>query len=72
MANPQKSELVDILCTLYAETDSAILISDVGEKELAKWIPKSQVEIDRPDSADKTPDIIVTMPDWLAQEKEFI
>ncbi len=57
-----KSDLIDIACKIKAETDKAILIDD-GTKEV--WLPKSQIELNREDS-------IVTMPEWLAMEKELI
>jgi N-acetylglucosamine-6-phosphate deacetylase len=57
-----KSDLIDIACEIKVETDKAILIND-GTKEV--WLPKSQVEINREDKE-------VTMPEWLAKEKELI
>lgn len=59
-----KSELVDIEVTIHAETDLAILVSDDGDKGNAVWLPKSQIEIEK---SGKT--YVVTMPEWLADDK---
>jgi RNase P/RNase MRP subunit p29 len=57
-----KSDLVDIAGAITAETDKALRFTD-GTRIV--WLPKSQCEWD-PDS--KT----MTMPEWLATEKELI
>lgn len=62
------SDLVDLTLQLHHETDKAILVSDDGEQDNAVWVPKSQVEIERK----KGGLVEVTMPEWLAQEKELI
>lgn len=60
---PKKgSELTDISGEIRHETERAYLFFD-GSKQV--WVPKSQCEWD-PDS--KT----MTMPVWLATEKELI
>jgi len=64
-----KSEIVDVSMHIHVETSKAILASDDGDKEKAVWLPKSQVEIDRPTKAS---DAIITMPEWLAKEKGLI
>jgi hypothetical protein len=42
-----------------------LVIIESGFDEIAVWLPKSQIEID-----DKKN--IITMPEWLAEEKELI
>jgi hypothetical protein len=54
-------ELIDIACTVLHETDKAYLIDDGARKV---WLPKSQCE--------KNEDGTVTLPMWLAKEKELI
>lgn len=65
-----KSDLIDIAGVIHAETAAAILFSDTAHKADAKWLPKSQIEIEydggRRDFA------TVTMPERLAIEKEFV
>jgi mannose-6-phosphate isomerase-like protein (cupin superfamily) len=56
-----RSDLVDIAGEVRGETDNAWRFFD-GTRTV--WLPKSQVEV----SSDGT----VTMPEWLAQEKELI
>lgn len=55
-------ELVDIDCVVHHETDAAYLIHN-GKKKV--WVPKSRVEWN---SDNRT----MTMPEWLAEEKELI
>lgn len=65
-----KSSLVDISCFLRAETGRAWLIGD-GTREV--WIPKSQGELyadDRPSRGLMCHTL--TIPEWLAKEKELI
>jgi hypothetical protein len=54
-------ELVDIEAEIRGETDRAYRLYD-GAK--SAWVPKALVE----NNGDGT----FTMPEWLAQEKEFI
>jgi hypothetical protein len=61
-----KSNLVDIACILKHETPAAWLVHD-GDRDI--WLPKSQCELEP--GKDGKP-CIVTMPEWLAQEKELI
>ncbi len=59
-----KSDLIDISCKLIAETDRAFLVSDDGGKT-KHWVPKSQCEYDEDSNT-------LTMPEWLAKDKELI
>jgi len=62
-----KRELYDAAFELFAETDKAILISEDGGKTKI-WLPKSQIEFEKkPDGS-----VEVTMPIWLAREKELV
>jgi hypothetical protein len=62
-----KSDLVDILVTVQHQTDKAVLVDHGGEE--AVWLPLSQIEIE-PDTDGKSH--IVTLPEWLAADKELI
>jgi hypothetical protein len=55
------TKLVDIEAEIRGETDKAIRLFD-GQR--SAWVPKHLVE----DNQDGT----FTMPEWLAQEKEFL
>lgn len=61
MTRRTSDRVVDIEAEIRAETDRAVLLWD-GKTE--GWVPKSQVEV----NGDGT----VTMPEWLAHEKEFV
>ena len=63
-----RSDLVDLTLHIHASTDLAILASDDGVEKTATWLPKSQIEIERPGEYEA----IVTMPTWLAQKGNFI
>lgn len=55
------SRLIDIAAEVRHETDRAYRVWD-GTRSV--WLPKSQVEV----NGDGT----ITMPEWLAREKELI
>jgi hypothetical protein len=63
-----KSDLIDISVFLHHETQGAVLVSDDGKLQKAKWIPKSQCEIERQPGGT----VILTLPEWLAVEKELV
>ena len=62
-----KSDLIDVAVQLHHETEKAWLVSDDGDKAKAVWIPKSQAEIEPKGSAH-----ILTLPEWLANDKRLI
>lgn len=55
-------KLIDITGQILSETERAYFFTD-GEKKV--WLPKSQVEWDEEDNT-------ITMPEWLAIEKELV
>lgn len=61
-----KSNLAEITVERRHETASAILVSD-GEMQV--WLPKSQIEI--AESGDGRT-IVVTLPQWIAEEKGLV
>lgn len=63
-----KSDLVDVLVTMHAETPKAVLVSDTGENDDAVWLPRSQIEIEPAKKGLFT----VTMPEWLAKDKGLV
>lgn len=63
-----KSDLVDVEMQLHAETEKAIRVSDDGEDENGVWLPKSQVEFVRK----KGGIVVVTLPQWLAEQKGLV
>ncbi len=58
---PRRNELVDVAGEIKAQTDKAIQFYD-GSRTV--WLPRSQIEINDDDT--------VTMPEWLALDKELI
>ena len=63
-----KSDLIDIVLNLHAQTERAVLVSDDGDKENAVWLPLSQCEV-----TTLKPGIVeIAMPEWLARDKELI
>lgn len=61
-----KSDLTDITVTKRHETANAIQVHD-GDNLV--WLPKSQIEIEETGDG-KT--LIVTLPQWLAEEKGLV
>jgi len=62
-----KSDLVDITVIIIHQTDKAVLV-DFGGKEHV-WLPHSQVEVARSPNGKSH---IVTLPEWLANEKGML
>lgn len=62
-----RSDLVDIKMFVHVETERAILASATGEKSDAVWLPKSQIEREHLYASTSK----ITMPEWLAIEKEL-
>lgn len=68
--NYDNNEKVDVFMKIHVETPTAVLVSECGDKSKAVWLPKSQVTISR--SKDKDDEGTITIPEWLAEEKEII
>lgn len=62
------AKLCDLELHLHAETDKAILVSTDGNADKAVWVPKSQCEYE----IKKKNLITVTMPEYLATDKELV
>ncbi len=60
-----KKELFDLNCKQITETDKAIRIDD-GKTQC--WLPKSMIEIEK----ERDGTITVTLPMWLAKEKDLL
>lgn len=50
-------ELAQLRVTRHYATSKAVLVSTTGNKDDAKWVPKSQIDLR---------DGYLTMPEWLA------
>ncbi len=61
-------ELVDLTLRLHHKTERAVLVSETGDEKKAVWIPLSQCEVELMQRGM----CIVTMPEWLAKDKELI
>lgn len=69
-----RSDIVDVTLTRRAEREKAIAFwqgdrDDTG-REVWVWLPISQIEIDGPDHRGAT--VTVSLPEWLAKDKELI
>lgn len=64
-----RSNIVDVEVQLLRETEKAVQVSPVGTSAEAVWLPRSQIEIA---PAERGTLHIVTLPDWLANEKGLI
>lgn len=62
-----KSDLIDIRVILHAETEKAALVSDTGCEDDAVWLPKSKIEMVQDGGCWE-----VTLPEWLAKDKELV
>lgn len=63
--------LAQLRCRVLHVTfkNTAVRITYEGKEE---WLPKAQIQADRPLSRGKPYDAIITMPEWLAVKKGFI
>jgi hypothetical protein len=64
------AELFDLTCRVERDEDQdrAILIKTEDGKKI--WLPRSQIEIEYKDQRKYF--AVVTMPEWLALEKELV
>jgi len=67
-----RSDLVDLLLFEHHRTAAAILVSDTGEEKDAVWLPLSQVEIEAKPGRPGGREVIVTMPQWLAEQRGLV
>jgi hypothetical protein len=63
-----RSDLIDLTVQLLHETDKAVRVTD-STPDKGVWLPKTQIEIE---PADKGGLHVVTLPEWLAEEKGLI
>jgi hypothetical protein len=84
----KKSKLIDLDMVLHAEThpgkseQGAILVSDTGDENAAKWIPKSLCQFDDTGKTAKGTNkagqhvtlkcVTVTTEEWVATDKGLI
>lgn len=65
------ADMIDIECEFQVETEDAICIRpDPDDKKSDVWLPKSQIEWEG--QAERGEDIIVAVPEWLAEQEGLI
>lgn len=64
-----RSDLIDITVRVHAKTPKAVLVSESGDEKEAQWLPLSQIEVIE---TNKSSVVIVSIPEWLAIDKNFI
>jgi len=64
------SEIVDLDLEFLAETDSAMKFRDADGVEA--WLPKSQIDIEMTRTPKLHEVVPVSLPQWLAEEKELV
>ena len=65
-----KSDLIDVTLQLHHKTDKAILVSDDGNRAKAIWLPVAHIEMEP--MPGKAGIVVVTLPEWLANDKGLI
>lgn len=63
-----KSNIIDIDVHVHITTERAVLVSETGDRDIAEWLPLSQVEVEMTGPAAAS----VSIPEWLAQERGLI
>lgn len=67
-----KSDITLELC-FHSQTPDALLVSDDGEEENARWIPRSLVSFKLIDYEPTSGDAVrLVVPKWLARDRGFI
>ena len=61
-----RSDLVEVTCVLHTSTPLALLMTNLRDEKV--WVPKSQCEIEK----FKKDYIVLSMPEWLAIQKDLI
>jgi len=61
------SQLIDVTVQILARTEKAVMITDDGKRHI--WLPLSQIEIEMKKDDELAE---ITLPEWLAKEKELI
>lgn len=69
MRDLELDEEHEITATVKALTGKAVLISVDGGDEV--WLPLSQITMSK-DDPEKGDEVEITMPVWLAREKDFL
>lgn len=65
----EADETHDITATVKALTGKAVLVSVDNGDEV--WLPLSQITMSK-DVPEKGDEVEITMPAWLAREKDFL
>lgn len=65
--NAYRSDLIDLELTIIAMTPLAVAVKN--DRAVTVWLPRSQIEID----GDPIPGqpTTITMPEWLAEDREL-
>lgn len=50
-------------------SENAILVRDADDNDI--WLPKSQIEIDDLENLERGEFVLISIPDWLAEEKDL-
>jgi hypothetical protein len=63
-------QLIDIKVIIKIRTAKAVMVSETEGDEKGIWLPLSQIEIEM--DGPTSPYATITMPEWLALEKDLI
>lgn len=69
MPRTRNDDPVEINCVLLYDNEESYKIEDADGREV--YLPKSECTLD-PEGASEGEDITVTMPEWLAVDKQLV
>ena len=69
MSKVVRSNLIDLTVQLVHETDKAVLVNAMIGNSENTWLPKYLIEIDKTANPGF---IVITLPEYIALEKELI
>lgn len=68
LENYMRSDIIDLDVFVIKRTEAAVLVRNAdGHKA---WLPLSEIEIEPPKAASRVH--VVSLPQWLAEEKELV
>jgi len=67
-----KSDILDLVVVMHRSTDKAVFVSEDGDVSKAKWLPRSQIEIDFRRREKGVVLYDLQIPQWLAEQEGFV
>lgn len=69
-----KHDILEMRMVWHFETDSAVLVSEDGDRAKAVWLPLKSIEMSpaKTRGAGLLPHVDLQIPQWLAEKKRLV